>query len=186
MHIGILALQGAVTPHFPHLNALGVTFTEVRAVEDLLNIDGLILPGGESSTMLKLIDVYNMKSALADFFKTKPAWGICAGTILMAREVSNPAQFSFNAIDIAVVRNGYGSQLDSFHADINEYPVSFIRAPVIDKIGKDVGVKAEHSGHAIWVEQGNKMATAFHPELTPDYPSPMHQRFLELVQAAKG
>lgn len=182
LHIGIFALQGAVTPHFPHLEAIGATFSEVRAAQDLSNIDGLILPGGESSTMLKLIDLYGMKNALADFFETKPAWGICAGAILMAREVSNPAQFSFGAIDIAVTRNGYGSQLDSFYSEIDDYPVSFIRAPVIEKVGADVKIKASYHDKPIWVEQGNKMATAFHPELTPAYPSPMHQRFASLIR----
>lgn len=182
MHIGIFALQGAVTPHFPHLNAIGATFSEVRAADDLKSIDGLILPGGESSTMLKLIDIYEMKSALADFFKTKPAWGICAGAILMAREVHHPNQFSFGAMDTVVTRNAYGSQLDSFYSEVDDYPVSFIRAPVIDAVGTGVRVRAEYNGKPIWVEEGRHMATTFHPELTPSYPSPMHQRFASLVK----
>lgn len=182
MHIGIFALQGAVTPHFKHLEALGATFQEVRAAEDLKNIDALILPGGESSTMLKLIDVYGMKDALADFFKTKPAWGICAGAILMAKTVKNPEQFSFGAVDIAVTRNAYGSQLDSFYSEVDDYPVSFIRAPVIENVGAGAVIKAKYHDKPIWVEQGNKMVTSFHPELTPAYPSPMHQRLASLIK----
>jgi 5'-phosphate synthase pdxT subunit len=183
MHIGILALQGAVTPHFPHLNALGATFSEVRAADDLKNIDGLILPGGESSVMLKLIDVYDMKHALTAFLKTKPAWGICAGAILMARTVKNPEQFSFGAMEFTAARNAYGSQLDSFHAEVDDYPVSFIRAPQFADIAAGVTVKAMHRDQPIWLEAGNKMCTAFHPELTPSYPSPMHQSFARLMKA---
>jgi 5'-phosphate synthase pdxT subunit len=180
MRIGILALQGAVTPHHPHLAAMGVDFMHVRTAEDLQKIDGLILPGGESSTMLRLLEVYDMKNALAEFLAAKPAWGICAGAILLAREVRNPAQFSFGAMDITVTRNAYGSQLDSFHTDIDGYPVAFIRAPVIESVGKNVETKAMHDEKIIWAEQGNKMVTTFHPELSENVPSPMHRRFLGL------
>jgi 5'-phosphate synthase pdxT subunit len=180
--IGILALQGAVAPHYPHLAALGAEFSAVRHARQLENLDGLILPGGESSAMLKLIEYNDLKNPLAEFLSAKPSWGVCAGAILLAREVTAPTQFSFGTLNIRVRRNGYGSQLDSFHADVAGYPVAFIRAPVIEDIGADITVRGSHAGHPVWVEQGHTMATSFHPELTPDAPSPMHQRFLELVK----
>lgn len=181
MVIGILALQGAVTPHFRHVSALGAVPVQVRAAKDLENIDALILPGGESSTMLRLLDYQNLRAPLAEFLKTKPAWGICAGAILLARDVQNPAQFSFAALDIAVRRNAYGSQLDSFHADITGYPVAFIRAPKIVKTAENVQVLASHDGAPVWVQQGNIVATTFHPELSDHAPSPMHRHFFDVI-----
>lgn len=182
MHIGVLALQGAVTPHYAHLAALGAEFSEVRAAADLANIDGLILPGGESSAMLRMMDYYDLKNPLGEFVGQKPSWGICAGAILLAREVRQPEQFSFGAIDMRVRRNAYGSQLDSFHDEVKGYPVAFIRAPVIERVGADVKILATKNDHPIWVEQGRAMATTFHAELTPDVPSPMHQRFTEIIR----
>jgi 5'-phosphate synthase pdxT subunit len=181
--IGILALQGAVTPHYPHLAALGAEFSAVRHARDLENLDGLILPGGESSAMLRLMEYDNLKTPIAEFLSHKASWGVCAGAILLAREVTQPAQFSFGTLDMRVRRNGYGSQLDSFHAEIGGYPVAFIRAPILEDLGPKVTVRGTHAGQPVWVEQGRAMATSFHPELTENAPSPMHQRFFELVQA---
>ncbi len=185
--IGVLALQGAVTPHYPHIAALnemgGAEPVEVRHAEDLAALDGLILPGGESSAMLRIMDYYHLREPIGAFVKSRPAWGICAGAILLADEVTNPAQFSFGALPIRVQRNAYGSQLDSFHAQVNGYDVAFIRAPVIETVGAGVNILAEHGGHPVWVEYGHTMATTFHPELSPDTPSPMHRRFLELCGA---
>jgi len=182
LRIGILALQGAVTPHFAHIAALSAEPREVRTAAELAQVDGLILPGGESSAMLRIIDYYDLKQPMAEFLRTKPAWGICAGAILLAEKVKNPEQFSFGALSITVARNAYGSQLDSFHADVNGYPVAFIRAPVIESVAPEVKILAGQGGHPIWVECGHTMATTFHAELNHDAPSPMHQRFAELCK----
>ena len=187
--IGILALQGAVTPHYAHLAALEglerLAFCEVRAAADLENIAGLILPGGESSAMLRMMDYYDLIKPLAGFLKNKPAWGICAGAILLASEVLNPEQFSFGALPIRVTRNAYGRQLDSFHAPIMGYDVAFIRAPKIESLESNIKIVAEHDGAPVWLEQGHVMATTFHPELNPNVPSPMHRRFAEIVYSAR-
>lgn len=179
--VGILALQGAVTPHLPHLAALGFEAREVRRPEDLPGCDGLILPGGESSTMLRLIGTFGLEKPLAEAFRTIPAWGICAGCILLARTVTHPAQRSFGCLDIAVERNAYGSQVQSHEDIIDGYPVSFIRAPVIRSVGAGAETLATHRGTAAWVRQGRIMATTFHPELTLDFPSPMHRAFARLM-----
>lgn len=178
--IGVLALQGAVQPHKPHIEAAGAEFRAVKTPEDFAAVDGFILPGGESTTMLKLIDAFDLWDVLKKNFETKPVWGICAGSILLAEKVTDPAQKSFGILPITVQRNAYGRQLDSHHADINGYPVSLIRAPVITKVGKDVEILAEHEKTPVWVKSGKAMATTFHPELTLTYPSPMHALFIKM------
>jgi len=185
--IGVMALQGCVDAHRKHIEALGATFKHVIYPEDFDSVDGLILPGGESTTMLKLLDIYSLESKLLATARRVPVWGICAGAILMANEVNSPKQRSFGLLPITVERNGYGRQVDSFCEEINGYPVSFIRAPLISKTGPDVQVIASlndtHSTqNPVWVESGQYMATTFHPELNSDTPSPMHRKFLELVQ----
>jgi 5'-phosphate synthase pdxT subunit len=182
--IGVLALQGAVEPHRPHIEVAGAAFKSVKTPEQFDEVDGFILPGGESTTMLKLIETFDLWDALKDHFAKKPVWGICAGSILIAENVTNPSQKSFGLIPMTVERNAYGRQLDSHHAMINGYDVSLIRAPVIAKVGKDVDVKATHDGKPVWVRKGKYMATTFHPELTLDYPSPMHQEFIDIVRGA--
>ncbi|MDH5722159.1 MAG: pyridoxal 5'-phosphate synthase glutaminase subunit PdxT [Alphaproteobacteria bacterium] len=181
--IGVLALQGAVELHRPHIEACGADFKAVKTQKQFEDIDAFILPGGESTTMLRLIRNFGLWDALAENFKTKPVWGICAGSILMAEKVTNPAQDSFGILPFTVERNGYGRQLESHHSDINGYKVSFIRAPIITDIGKDVEILAEHEGSPVWVQKGNKIASTFHPELTEDYPSPMHRHFIDLVRS---
>lgn len=180
--IGVLALQGAVEPHRKHIEAAGGEFRAVKTPEQFETVDAFILPGGESTTMLKLIDTFDLWDALAAQFKSKPVWGICAGSILIAESVTGPSQKSFGLIPISIERNAYGRQLESHHADINGYDVSLIRAPVISKVANDVTVKATHEGKPVWVEKGGYMATTFHPELTLDYPSPMHSKFVNLVR----
>lgn len=180
--IGVLALQGAVEPHRPHIEALGAEFRAVKTPEQFEEIDAFILPGGESTTMLKLIEAFGLWDALAGQFARKPVWGVCAGSILMAETVTSPAQKSFSLLPITVQRNGYGRQLDSHHAQVNSYDVSFIRAPVITKVSNDVTVKATHEGTPVWVQKGPYMATTFHAELTLDFPSPMHGEFVRLVR----
>lgn len=177
---GILALQGCVDPHKPHLEACGVAYKEVRTAEDMTDVDGYILPGGESSTMLRLIKVFELEEKLKEEFATKPVWGICAGAILMASEVTHPAQRSFGLLDMSIRRNGYGRQLESFETTEQDYPVSYIRAPIIEKIGKDVEVITQ-GDTPTWVQNGSYMATTFHPELTDIYPSPMHKAFCDLL-----
>lgn len=180
--IGVLALQGAVEPHRKHIEAAGGEFRAVKTPEQFETVDAFILPGGESTTMLKLIDTFDLWDALKKQFAEKPVWGICAGSILIAENVTGPAQKSFGLIPMSIERNAYGRQLESHHADINGYDVSLIRAPVISKVANDVTVKATYEGKPVWVEKGRYMATTFHPELTLDYPSPMHSEFANLVR----
>jgi 5'-phosphate synthase pdxT subunit len=180
--IGVLALQGAVMPHKPHIEGAGGEFRAVKTPEDFKGVEGFIIPGGESTTMLKLIENFELWSTLKKEFTNKPVWGICAGTILIAKKVSKPAQKSFGLLDIEVERNAYGRQLDSHHETIEDYPVSFIRAPKIMQAG-NAEVKAKQGGLPVWVQQGKYMATTFHPELTLEYPSPMHKAFIDLVSA---
>lgn len=180
--IGVLAFQGAVTPHKPHIDAAGAEFRAVKTPAQFAEVDAFILPGGESTTMLKLIERFNLWDTLAEQFKNKPVWGICAGSILLAKTVTNPSQKSFGLLPITIERNGYGRQLESHHQDINGYPVSFIRAPVITKISDSVETLASHNGQPVWVKSGHIMATTFHPELTLAFPSPMHQAFIDLVR----
>ncbi len=180
--IGVLALQGAVQPHQPHIEAAGGIFKAVKTPAEFDEVDGFILPGGESTTMLKLIEVFDLWDTLAEQFKAKPVWGICAGSILMAQTVTDPAQKSFGLLPITVQRNAYGRQLDSHQAEVNGYPISHIRAPIITDAG-DTEVKAILADHPAWVQKGQYMATTFHPELTLDFPSPMHLAFVEMVKA---
>ena len=182
MRIGILALQGCVQPHKRHIEALGATLVEIRRPEDLKDVRGIILPGGESSTIIKLIDAFSLELPLKEAFQKLPVWGICAGSILMAKTVQSPIQKSFGLIDMTIERNSYGRQLESFSTTVHGYPVSFIRAPRIVKIGKEVKILAEKNGDPIWIQSSSYMATTFHAELTPSVPSPMHEAFLKLVR----
>lgn len=181
--IGVLALQGAVEPHKAHIEAAGATFKAVKTAKDFESVDAFILPGGESTTMLKLIKRFDLWDTLAEQFAQKPVWGICAGTILIAETVLNPEQDSFKLLPMTVERNGYGRQLDSHHAAVNGYEVSFIRAPIIQNLADDIDVLAEHQDQPVWVQKGQVMATTFHPELTMDTPSPMHKHFTKLLFA---
>ncbi|HAZ14570.1 MAG: hypothetical protein A2X86_15675 [Bdellovibrionales bacterium GWA2_49_15] len=177
MKIGVLALQGAIKLHQAHLEALGAKYIEVTGEKHLKEIDGLILPGGESSVMLKLVDIVGLGTELKAFAKSKPVWGICAGAILMARSVSCPIQPSYNVIDISIQRNAYGRQLESTEQIIDGYYVSFIRAPRILMVGKNVSVMKNLNNDPIWVESGNLMVTTFHPEINNATPSPWHIHF---------
>ena len=185
--IGVLALQGAVQPHKRHIEALGHTFKAVKSISEILKSDALILPGGESSTMLKLIERFDLMPTLADAIQNKPVWGICAGCILLAETVKNPQQWSFSSLPITVERNGYGRQIDSHYAKIDGYEVSYIRAPVITDIHhNDVCLHASHQQKPVWISYKNLMATTFHPELSPDAPSPMHRLFIDSIDSAKS
>lgn len=179
--IGILALQGCVERHRPHIEAAGASFMAVKTPAEFAQVDAFVIPGGESTTMLKLIERFDLWEALAGEFAVKPVWGVCAGSILLAETVTNPVQKSFGLLPVEVERNGYGRQLQSHEAQVEGYDVSFIRAPVITTVNDNVKVMAEKDGHAVWVKKDRIMATTFHPELTLDYPSPMHRAFVDLA-----
>jgi 5'-phosphate synthase pdxT subunit len=180
--VGILALQGDFEAHAKAVEKAGGRAIEVRSRREMAECDGLILPGGESSTMLKLLDYENLLEPLRAFGEQKPIYGTCAGAILLAKEVSHPAQTSLGLMDIDVERNGYGRQIDSRIArlDLNgdgTFEAVFIRAPIIRRAGDEVRVLAKYNGDPVWAEQGRHMVTTFHPELTADVR--VHRRFLE-------
>lgn len=182
MRIGVLALQGAFIEHVRTLRAIGAEPVEVRLPEDLEGVHGLIIPGGESTTMLKLLEIEGLTDAVRDFGKRKPIYGTCAGAILLAHEVTHPPQASLDLMDISVERNGYGRQIDSRIAKVpvnggGEFEAVFIRAPIIRKVGDGANVLASYQGDPVWVEQGRHMVTTFHPELTDD--PRIHRRFVE-------
>lgn len=173
--IGILALQGCVEPHEAHLEKLGIPHKRVRLPKDLQGIGGLILPGGESTTMLHLLRVFDMVEAVQKRAKEIPYWGICAGSILMARELvgksRGPNQISLNIMDIIVERNAYGRQMESFTdgvelGDGSREEATFIRAPKFSAWGKNVRVAGNYGKEAVFLEEGQHMVTAFHPELS--------------------
>ena len=169
--IGVLGLQGGYQAHIQMLEALGHNTLEVRNPDEFASLAGLILPGGESTTQLKLIDRFNLKPELDAFIEAgKPVFATCAGMILCATNVTHPEQPSYGYIDIDVERNGWGRQLDSFEAkaDGTDLELCFIRAPRITRVGKDVEVLATFKGEPVMVRQNNVTAATFHPELTED------------------
>lgn len=183
--VGVLALQGAFVAHERALRSVGVTTQQVRTPEQLAAVAALVMPGGESTTMSKLLTTSGLfdalKGRLAEGF---PVFGTCAGMILLAADVldGRPDQRSFGSIDIAVRRNGYGRQVDSFETDIpvaglaNPFHAVFIRAPKVERIGVGVEVLAEYEGVPVLAREGNVTVASFHPELTPD--ARLHQQFL--------
>lgn len=191
--IGVLALQGDYERHAAALEESGATPSLVKTAEGLAELDGLILPGGESTTMLRFLDRNNLFDALADFARRKPVFGTCAGAILLARQVTHPAQRSLGILDIAVERNAYGDQRDSaiLTLDVAVPPSTeksplecvFIRAPRIASVGPEVNVLAERDGFPVLVQQGHAMAATFHPELSAD--RSIHRHFVDLVHSAK-
>src|SRR5579864_2309998 len=183
--IGVLALQGDFEAHGKALARAGADAVEVRSAADLRGIDGLVIPGGESSTMLKLLEMENMLEPLREFGRERPVFGTCAGAILLANEVVNPAQQSLGLMDIAVERNAYGRQLDSRIARLKpeglegDLEAVFIRAPIIRRVGDQAKVLAKYQGDPVLVEQGRHLVATFHPELTDD--PRIHEMFLEKV-----
>lgn len=184
MRIGVLSLQGAFGAHSRMLAGLGVEAVAVRQPSDLSGIEGLILPGGESTTLSMLIESSGLRPALEDLVRDGlPMFGTCAGMILLSQEVVGRRhdQLSFAAIDITVERNGYGRQLDSFEAEIGldahrNFRGVFIRAPRVVRVGPGVTVLATHNDDAVLLENGRVLVASFHPELTED-PS-IHQLFI--------
>ncbi len=187
MHVGVLALQGDIQAHERVLERLGVAWREVRRPRDLDGLQGLVLPGGESTTMWHFMRENGLDEALRDFASAGGAmFGTCAGAILLAREVLNPAGTGFGILDITVQRNGYGRQTMSRVAtatcDDTESPrieTVLIRAPRIIRTGADVRVRASLADEPVWVEAGHVMATTFHPELSDELRP--HRRFLALA-----
>ena len=186
MKIGIVAIQGDYEAHGKMLDRLGAAHRYVRGPDDLAGLDGVILPGGESSTHLKVMKEEGLFDALKQFAANGGSFfGTCAGAILLAREVHGPSQESLGLLDIAILRNGYGRQLAS---DVHMGPTKlrkeplemvFIRAPIIESVGKGIEILAEDAGHPVLVHQGRVLATTFHPELSDD--PAVHQYFLALT-----
>ena len=186
MTIGVLAIQGDYEAHKAVLQRLGADVTLVRKPEQLDAIDAIVIPGGESSTFLNFLAERGFLNKLREFVSTKPAFGTCAGAILLAKEVENPPQQSLGVLDIRVRRNAYGRQIDSSirqaRTQLGEKPLEmvFIRAPKITGTGKGVEVLATEGSDPVLVRQGKIMAATFHPELTSD--TRVHEAFLKLVK----
>jgi 5'-phosphate synthase pdxT subunit len=184
-HIGVLALQGAFEVHARRLAELGATTTLVRKPAQLVTLDALVIPGGESTTFLKHLERAGFYAALDAFVHAKPVFGTCAGCILLAKEVTNPPQASFGVLDIAVERNAYGRQNESaiLTSDTalpgGPLEMVFIRAPRITRTGPAVEILATRDGSPTLIRQGRLLAATFHPELTDD--TRIHQLFLDIV-----
>lgn len=187
MKIGVLALQGDFDAHRRRLEELGAEVVLVKKPEQLDDIDGLVIPGGESGTFLKLLGAAGLEK-LKQFALSKPTFGTCAGAILLASEVENPKQAGLGALDIGIRRNAYGRQVDSsiregrfFDGKLGESPIEmvFIRAPKIERVGPGVEVIATEGSDPVAVRQGRAMAATFHPELSAD--PRFHQVFLDLI-----
>ncbi len=191
MKIGVLALQGDFAEHIAMLKRLEVETAEVRLPEHLKGLDGLIIPGGESTTIGKLAVAYNLMEPLKEFGQRHAIWGTCAGAIFLSKDVSRE-QPLLGLMDIKVERNAFGRQVDSFEADLDipelkqatgtmdDYHVFFIRAPIIESVGEDAKILASVAdGRIVAAQQGHLLATSFHPELTND--TRFHEYFLSLA-----
>ena len=183
--IGVLALQGDFEAHEKALARAGAEPVQVRSASDLQQVDGLIIPGGESTTMMKLLEEEKLLEPLREFGREHPIFGTCAGAILLASGVSGPSQPSLGLMDIDVERNAYGRQLDSRIAHLRpegtgaELEAVFIRAPKIRRVGRDAKVLAQYQGDPVLVEQGRHLVATFHPELTDD--PRVHLMFLNKI-----
>jgi 5'-phosphate synthase pdxT subunit len=187
--VGVLALQGDFAAHGAALERAGAEPVFVRERSQFADLDGMVIPGGESTTMLKLLHYDELFEALMEFGRRKPVFGTCAGAILLASDVSHPAQESLGLMDLSVERNGYGRQIDSRVAEIDPDPdfakrtapgkleAVFIRAPIIRRTGTGAKVLARYAGDPVLVEQGPHLVATFHPELTADLR--VHELFLQ-------
>jgi len=187
--IGVLSLQGDFDAHSKAVERAGAQSAPVRCAADLQGLDGLIIPGGESTTMLKLLHEENLMEPLREFGRRRPIFGTCAGAILLANEVSGPAQESLGLMDIGVERNAYGRQVDSRIASVTpesdfqsrthpgDMEAVFIRAPIIRRLGSGAQVLARYHGDPVLVEQGKHLVATFHPELSSD--PRVHELFLQ-------
>jgi 5'-phosphate synthase pdxT subunit len=189
--VGVLGLQGAVREHARAVEAAGAEAVMIKKVEQLEDIDGLILPGGESTTMRRLIDKYHFMQPLRDFASSgKPMFGTCAGLILLANHIVGYEEPHLGVMDITVERNSFGRQKESFEAKLSVNGVAedfigvFIRAPHIVSVGKDVKVLSEHNGRIVAARQGQFLGCSFHPELTEDHR--MAQYFVDMIKEAQA
>ena len=190
--VGVLAIQGDYREHRTLLESLGADVKEIRLPDQLDAVDGLIIPGGESTTIVQLIDIYKMREKLRERVLNEgmPTWGTCAGMIVMAHKLSDHRPDPLKLMNIEVSRNAFGRQVDSFETDLEvedmdgpPYHAVFIRAPVVDTIGEGVRIISSlDDGRPVAVRQGHMLATAFHPELTND--PRMHKLFLQMVDEA--
>jgi 5'-phosphate synthase pdxT subunit len=189
MKVGVLSLQGDFEAHGAALERAGAAPVYVREREQLEELDGLVIPGGESTTMLKLMEYENLMTPIREFGRRKPMFGTCAGAILMASQVLNPEQPALGLMDLSVERNAYGRQIDSRvvriepEAEFSERTAAgpleavFIRAPIIRQLGGEAKVLARYNGDPVLVEEGKHLVATFHPELTQDFR--VHRYFLE-------
>lgn len=195
MKVGVLALQGDFEAHTAALCRAGASadeVTEVRQPAHLASIDGLVIPGGESTTMLKLMGYYGLFEPLKQFGQNKPVFGTCAGAILLAKDVLNPKQDSLDLLDMTVERNAYGRQLDSRVVQLDvaslggdaKLEAVFIRAPIIRRVGEGAQVLAIYNNDPVLVDFGRHLVATFHPELTHD--PRVHGLFLERVRQSRG
>ena len=186
MKIGVLAIQGDFDAHRRRLEQLGAEVVLVKKPEQLDSVDALVIPGGESTTFLKFLEKGGFLEKLREFVRAKPAFGTCAGAILLANQVENPSQQSLGVLDISVRRNAYGRQLDSFigegQTELAGGPLEmvFIRAPKIERVGPKIEILAREKNDPVLVRQGKIMAATFHPELSED--TRVHAEFLKLVR----
>jgi pyridoxal 5'-phosphate synthase pdxT subunit len=193
MKIGILALQGAVEPHEKMLASLGASSIQVRKPEHLKSLSGIILPGGESTTMLHILKLNSLWEPLREFVDEKPTYGVCAGSILLAKKVFHPEQASLEAMNFEVTRNAYGRQAESFIAELDpkgelfsgeKFSGIFIRAPKFTNLGANVRTLLEFKNEPVLIEQGHLLAGAFHPELGSD--TRIHAYFLHKCETHHG
>jgi pyridoxal 5'-phosphate synthase pdxT subunit len=189
--VGVLALQGDVVEHVAALERAGAQARPVKNAEDLASVDALVIPGGESTTVMKLLDRFELAQPIVNRVRAgMPLWGTCMGMIVAAREVAGMNQPTLGLIDIGVRRNAFGRQNESAEVDLpiaalgsSPFPAIFIRAPWIERCGPGVEVLAERNGRGVMVREGNVLATAFHPELTGD--SRVHRYFLDMIERAE-
>ncbi|CQR51209.1 pyridoxal 5'-phosphate synthase glutaminase subunit PdxT [Paenibacillus riograndensis] len=187
MKIGVLALQGAVTEHIVSIEKTGAQGLPIKRAEQLEEIEGLIIPGGESTTIGKLMRKYGFIEAIRDFAgRGKPVFGTCAGMIVLAKRIDGGEPAHLELMDITVARNAFGRQRESFECDLDvkgiDEPVRavFIRAPLITEVGPDVDVLTVYKDEIVTARQGNLLVSSFHPELTDDYR--LHQYFADMVE----
>lgn len=190
--IGVLALQGDVVEHFAALQRAGAAAIAVKSPSDLAQVDALVIPGGESTTVMKLLERARLDRPIVERVRAgMPLWGTCMGMIVAARDVADLQQPTLGLIDITVRRNAFGRQNESAELDLSiralgsdPFPAIFIRAPWIERYGSTVELLGERDGRGVMVRERNVLATSFHPELTDD--PRVHRYFLAMVQAAKG
>jgi pyridoxal 5'-phosphate synthase pdxT subunit len=192
MTVGVLALQGDVDEHIAALRQAGAVAVPVKTRAELERVDGLVIPGGESTTVMKLLARFDMAEPIVARTRAgMPLWGTCMGMIVVAHDVTGLEQPTLDLLDVTVRRNAFGRQNESAEVDLaipalgsQAFPAIFIRAPWIERAGPAVEVLAERGGHGVMVRQGNVLGTSFHPELTPD--PRVHAYFLAMVAEAVG